>query len=502
MEKIVKIFDTTLRDGEQSPGCSMNRKEKVQMAHQIEKLGVDVIEAGFAASSVEDFNSIREIAKIAKNMTVASLARCNKNDIDRAFEALKDAKNKRLHIFIATSDIHMEYKLEMTREDVKNSVRKHVTYAKEKFSDIEFSCEDATRTDINFMIEVIQIAVDCGATTINIPDTVGYIMPEEYAEIIRKVRENVVGIENVDISVHCHNDLGLAVANSLAAVKAGATQVECTVNGIGERAGNTAMEEVVMALKTRKGFFNIDTNINTKEIMKSSEMLSSIIGVKISPTKPIVGKNVFSHEAGIHQHGVLKNKETYEIMDPSMIGYKANSFVLGKHSGKHALKQKLEELGFIVDDMEMNGIFERFKEVSDAKKEIYDDDLIAIMSANNKLVPGGYEFLDYQSMTSNGKDSKTIIKVRKDNKEIEMVGTGKGPIDAAFDAMRKITSRNIKLKDFSINSVTQGKDALGETIIRVYDEDTKMTLGAKGLDNDIIKSGILSYINAVNRIER
>ncbi|NMW84881.1 2-isopropylmalate synthase [Peptoniphilus sp. AGMB00490] len=502
MKKIVKIFDTTLRDGEQSPGCSMNRKEKVQLAYQIEKLGVDVIEAGFAASSVEDFNSIREVAKIAKNMTVASLARCNKNDIDRAYEALKDAKYKRLHIFIATSDIHMEYKLEMTREDVKNSVRKHVTYAKEKFSDIEFSCEDATRTDVDFMIEVIQIAVDCGATTINIPDTVGYIMPDEYSDIIKKVREKVVGIENVDISVHCHNDLGLAVANSLAAIKAGATQVECTINGIGERAGNTAMEEVVMALKTRGDFFNIDTNINTKEIMKSSEMLSSIIGVKISPTKPIVGKNVFSHEAGIHQHGVLKNKETYEIMDPSMIGYKANSFVLGKHSGKHALKQKLEELGFIVNDIEMNDIFEKFKEVSDVKKEIYDDDLIAIMSANNKLVPGGYEFLDYQSMTSNGKDSKTIIKVKKDDREIEMLGTGKGPIDAAFDAMRKITSRNIKLKDFSINSVTQGKDALGETIIRVYDEDTNRTLGAKGLDNDIIKSGILSYINAVNRIER
>lgn len=494
---MIKIFDTTLRDGEQSPGCSMNLNEKIQMARQLERLGVDIIEAGFASSSPGDFKSVEELSKAIKNSTVASLARCVKNDIDVAYDAVKFAAKPRLHIFLATSEIHMKYKLQMSEEEVLEKVKKYVSYAKSKCDDIEFSAEDATRSDVEFLCKVFAVAIEAGATTINIPDTVGYITPNEYADIIKRVKEGTKGIENIDISVHCHNDLGLAVANSLSAIEAGATQVECTVNGIGERAGNTALEELVMALKTRRDYYKKDTNIVTEEIMNASNLLAQITGVKISPNKPIVGKNAFAHESGIHQHGVLKERTTYEIMDPKSIGLNKNSIVLGKHSGKHALKDKLNELGYEVTSDELEKLFIKFKELSDLKKTVFDEDIRAIMVRELQNVEDGYELVDYNAFTSDGKDSKTVIKVKKKDEIIEMVGSGKGPIDAAFDCMAKITGSEIKLKEFSIYSVTQGKDALGETIIKV--ENNGRTYAGKGISSDIIKSGILAYISAVNQ---
>ncbi|RVU54604.1 2-isopropylmalate synthase [Anaerosphaera multitolerans] len=494
---MIKIFDTTLRDGEQSPGCSMNLSEKIQMARQLERLGVDVIEAGFASSSPGDFRSVEELSRVIKNATVASLARCVKKDIDIAYDAVKKAVKPRLHVFLATSEIHMKYKLEMTEEEVLERIQKYVSYAKSKCDDIEFSAEDATRSNVKFLCKVFETAIEAGATTINIPDTVGYVTPNEYHNFIKEIKEGTKGIENVDISVHCHNDLGLAVANSLAAIEAGATQVECTINGIGERAGNASLEELVMALKTRKDYYKKDTNIVTEEIMNSSNLLSHITGVKISPNKPIVGKNAFAHESGIHQHGVLKERTTYEIMDPKSIGLNKNSLVLGKHSGKHALRDKLNELGYEINDDELEELFVKFKELSDVKKTVFDEDIHAIMIREFQKVEGGYELIDYNAFTSDGKESKTVIKIKKEDEVIEMVGSGRGPIDAAFDCMGKISGSDIKLKEFSIYSVTQGKDALGETILRV-EHDGEIYAG-KGISSDIIKSSILAYVNAINQ---
>ena len=346
----IKIFDTTLRDGEQSPGCTMNLAEKLEMAAELDKLGVDVIEAGFAICSDDDFNAIREVSKVVENAKLVSLARCNKKDIDRAYEALAEAKHPMLHTFIATSDIHLKHKLEMTREQVLETIKESVSYAKTKFEFIEFSAEDASRSDKDFLVQAYSTAIENGATTINVPDTVGYATPLEMAELIKYLKENVKGIENVDISVHCHDDLGLATANSLSAVLAGATQIECTINGIGERAGNTSLEEVVMGIKTRANFYDAYTDVNTKRIYKISKLLSTISGMVVAPNKAIVGANAFAHEAGIHQHGVLKERSTYEIMNVEDIGIPQNKMVLGKHSGKHAFKDRIESLGYDIDD--------------------------------------------------------------------------------------------------------------------------------------------------------
>lgn len=384
--KNIKIFDTTLRDGEQSPGCTMTLEEKVEFAKQLEKLNVDIIEAGFAASSEKDLRAIQEISKNVTNPIITSLARCNKNDIDKAYEALKFAKKKRIHVFIATSNIHMEDKLHMTKKEVLMCVRKMVSYAKSLCNDIEFSLEDATRTDKDFMIEVITVAIESGATTINIPDTVGYTTPDEYRNLIIYIKNNVRNIDNITLSTHCHNDLGLAVANTLSAVSAGATQVECTVNGIGERAGNAALEEIVMVLKTRRDYYRMDTFINVSEIINTSKMLVDITGSMIQNNKPIVGKNAFKHEAGIHQHGVLQNKRTYEIIDASELGINDSNIVIGIHSGKHAIINKIQSMNLEIDFNKIDEIVVRVKEYLEDNKTISDEELIKICRSKDKSI--------------------------------------------------------------------------------------------------------------------
>lgn len=498
-EEMIRIFDTTLRDGEQSPGCSMHLNEKIQMAKQLERMGVDIIEAGFAIASKGDFESISEVAKAVKDSTVASLARCLPKDIDAAYEAVRHAESPMLHVFLATSPIHMKYKLEMKEDEVYERAVESVRYARKFCSNIEFSCEDASRSELPFLYRIIEGVIDAGATTVNIPDTVGYTTPQEFEAFIRAIRENTPNIDKAVISVHCHNDLGMGVANSLSAVLAGAGQIECTVNGIGERAGNAALEEVVMALQTRKDFYQKETRIRSTEIMRSSHLLSSITGVRVQPHKAIVGINAFAHESGIHQHGMLKEKSTYEIMTPESVGLQKNMMVLGKHSGKHALRDRLADLGYEIDNAELEALFVKFKALADEKKTVYDKDIEALLIGQYSQVEDGYELVDYQTATSEGKDAKTIIQVSYQDERIERVGTGKGPIDAAFDAMAQITGEDVRLQDFSIHAVTQGKDAIGETLVKI-EKDGRMYSG-KGMSTDIIKSSILAYMNAINHME-
>lgn len=496
---MIKIFDTTLRDGEQSPGCSMNLEEKVQIAKQLDKMGVDVIEAGFAISSQGDFESVSRVAEVVENATVASLSRSRKKDIDVAWDAVKHAKYPMIHTFIATSDIHLEYKLKMTRQECKAQAIKAVEYARSLADQVEFSCEDASRTDIDFLIEIVEAVIEAGATTVNLPDTVGYAEPFEYYEMIKKVKENVKGIDDITLAVHCHNDLGMATANSLAGVMAGANQIECTINGIGERAGNCAMEEVVMALDTRFDVYRDKTNIDTRELTRASNLVQTITGVRVQPHKAIVGVNAFAHESGIHQHGMLANQATYEIMTPESVGLTDTKLVLGKHSGKHALRDRIEVLGYTISDEDLQDVFVKFKDLADEKEEIYDEDIEALMIGEMADVEDGYDLVDYQTSTSEGKDSKTIIKLAKNGQEKEVVGSGKGPIDAAFNALGQIFQDQVILEDFKIASVTKGTDALGETKIILSKDGNRYS--GKGLSNDIIKSSIEAYINAVNHME-
>lgn len=496
--KEIKIFDTTLRDGEQSPGCSMNLEEKIEVAKQLERLGVDVIEAGFAVASDGDFESIQAISKVIENSIVASLARSTKGDIKRAYEAVKHARYPRIHTFIATSDIHLEYKLKKSREEVIKVTDEMVRYAKSFCEDIEFSCEDATRTDLDYMCDVIETAINAGATTINIPDTVGYTTPEEYFDIITYIKKNTKGIDKVAISVHCHNDLGLAVANSLSAIKAGADQVECTVNGIGERAGNAALEEIVMALKTRPDFFEHTTNINTKEIMKSSKLISYITGVNVQPNKAIVGDNAFAHESGIHQHGVLNNRETYEIMTPESIGLADNNVVLGKHSGKHAFKDKLVKLGFDLSESEIEDSFVELKKLLDKKKEVFDEDIIAIVHNETIAYDEVIKLNNFSIHSGNTFTSSATISIDIEGETHESVEIGDGPIDAAFKAIQRIVGLSLTLKSYNVHSVTRGKDAQGEAIIKVMKSDIEYT--GRGLSTDVIEASILAYIAVSNKI--
>lgn len=499
MTKMIRIFDTTLRDGEQSPGCSMNLKEKIEMAKQLEKMKVDIIEAGFAISSPGDFLSVKTVAETVKDCTVASLARTTVEDIDRAWEALQGAVAPRIHTFIATSPIHMEYKLLMTPEEVYERSVAMVKHAKQYCSDIEWSAEDATRSDPIFLARVIEGVIKAGATTINLPDTVGYTTPDEYYGFLMKVQELAPSMANVTLSAHCHNDLGLAVANSLAAIKAGAKQIECTINGIGERAGNAAMEEIVMALHTRKDILNADTRIVTTEIMRSSGLLSRITGVKVQPNKAIVGENAFAHEAGIHQHGVMKNKETYEIMKPESIGLTQNNLVLGKHSGKHAFKQKIKHLGYDLTDTEIDRMFARFKELADKKKSVYDRDIEALISKESVQVPKTYCLGSFVINSGNTITSTAVIKMVKDGKNIEKVSRGEGPIDASFKAIEKIVGMEFTLEDYQIQSVTEGEDALGDALVKISDSDGNVFSG-RGLSTDIIEASIHAYINAINKM--
>lgn len=493
----IKVFDTTLRDGEQSPGCSMNLAEKLQMARQLDALGVDIIEAGFAIASPEDFKSVEAISQTVQNCKVASLARCTQGDIDAAWNAVKGAKYPRIHIFLATSDIHMEYKLKMTREQVLESIAKHVAYAKSLCADVEFSCEDASRSDREFLVRCLDTAIRAGATVLNIPDTVGYSSPQEMFDLISYLREHTPGIENVDISAHCHDDLGMGVANSLACIRAGATQVECTVNGIGERAGNASLEEIVMALHTRREYYGAETGIKTQQIYKSSKLLSAITGVPIAPSKSIVGANAFAHESGIHQHGVLANALTYEIMKPADVGIPQNAMVLGKHSGKHALRDRLAQLGFELSKEELDEIFTRFKALADKKKNLTDSDVEALALASSHAVAATYELVSHIVSAGTGITNVACVKLCKDGETLEEVAIGSGPIDASFKAVDKLTGMDLSLESFSLNAVTDGEDAMGEAVVKLRRGNSLYT--GCGLSTDVIEAAIRAYINGINK---
>lgn len=501
MAERIYIFDTTLRDGEQSPGCSMNLQEKLELARQLERLKADVIEAGFPMASPGDFKAVKAIAETIRDCTVASLSRATAQDIDRSREALRNASNPRIHIFLATSDIHMRYKLKMSPDEVLERTRSMVAYAKKFCSDIEFSAEDATRSDPAFLYRVFEAAIDAGATVINVPDTVGYSTPEEFYGLIKNIRENVPDIDKAVISVHCHNDLGMAVANTLAAVKAGALQLECTVNGIGERAGNAALEEVVMALKTRRNIFNKDCRTDTTQITRSSKLLSSITGVPVQPNKAVVGANAFAHEAGIHQHGVMAEKSTYEIMTPESIGLTRNSMVLGKHSGRHAFEDRLVSLGYRLEKEELDEAFEKFKALADRKKIVQDADLEVLMSHKAVEIPETYKLDRFVINTGNTITATASVRLIRQNGKteiIEEVSTGDGPVDAAFKAVEKIVGISFVLEDYKLRSVTEGKDAQGEAYVKLRRGPRLYT--GKGVSTDVFESSVMSYINAVNKM--
>ncbi|MCL2080770.1 MAG: 2-isopropylmalate synthase [Oscillospiraceae bacterium] len=496
--RTIKIFDTTLRDGEQSPGCSMNLQEKLEVAARLEALRADVIEAGFAVSSPDDFEAVKTIAQTVKNCSVASLTRAIARDIDRTWEALKHAKDPCIHLFLATSPVHMEYKLKMPPEKVLERAVETVRHASGLCPNIEFSAEDATRSDWDFLAKVFSGVIAAGATTINVPDTVGYTTPHEMAELIAYLKERVEGIERVGLSVHCHNDLGMAVANTLAAVKAGATQAECTINGIGERAGNAALEEIALALHTKKEYFGAVTNIDTRQIYRSSRALSSIIGMPLAATKPIVGANAFAHEAGIHQHGVLANRSTYEIMRPEDIGIPSNKIVLGKHSGRHAFEDRLNSLGFSLSKEDVESAFAQFKMLADRKKVVSDDDIIALISDKSLEIENGYQCVRFVVNSGSTIPAMAAVKLKKDDVEKEDSSTGDGPIDAVFNAIDRIVDRHYTLLDYSIRSVTEGEDALGEAIVKLGRGNEIVT--GRGLSTDIIEASVKAYLSGVNKL--
>ncbi|OGP93841.1 MAG: 2-isopropylmalate synthase [Deltaproteobacteria bacterium RBG_16_54_18] len=497
-DKIV-IFDTTLRDGEQSPGATMNVAEKVRIAQQLDKLGVDVIEAGFPISSQGDFDAVRAIAEAVTHAQVAGLARANNQDIDRAWEAIKGASHPRLHTFISTSDIHLKYQLKKTKEEVLRIAAQSVARAKKHTPNVEFSAMDATRSEITFLAAVIEAAIRAGATTINIPDTVGYAIPSEFGALIRTLRETVQGIDKVILSVHCHNDLGLAVANSLAAIQNGVRQVECTINGIGERAGNTSLEEVVMAIHTRKDLLPFATRIVPKHIFATSRLVSKITGMVVQPNKAIVGTNAFAHESGIHQDGVLKKKLTYEIMTPESVGIPKSSLVLGKLSGRHAFKERLKELGFRLAEKDFELAFTRFKELADKKREIYDEDIESIVTEEINRMPHRFKLIYINVMAGNMTVPTATVKMEVDGQVIQEAGFGDGPVDAAFKTIKKITRTRSKLLQFAINAITGGTEAQGEVTVRL--EEKGRTAIGQGADTDVIVASAKAYINALNKLE-
>ena len=489
------IFDTTLRDGEQSPGASMNTAEKLQIALQLERLGVDVMEAGFAAASPGDFDAVNQIAKQASNITVCSLARAVERDIKAAGEALAPAKNKRIHTFIATSPIHMQYKLKMSPDEVIRRAVEAVQYSKTFCDDVEFSCEDACRSEMNFLKEICDAAINAGAKTINIPDTVGYLYPEEITARISEIVKFIGG--RAVVSVHNHNDLGMATANSLAAIKAGARQVEGTINGIGERAGNAALEEIVMAIKTRQDVFApLYTDIISKEIYPTSRLIASITGIEPQPNKAIVGKNAFAHESGIHQDGVLKHKETYEIISAESIGLEKNSLVLGKHSGRHAFKDKLASLGFDLDSDALNKAFEKFKDLADKKKEIFDDDIRALVAEEITKIPQAYEITGLLQ-SSGGSLASASMSIRHNDEIVSDSALGNGTADAIFKVVDRISGINGTLKDYKVTAVSQGKDALAKVDVKVEFEGKTAVMG-HGLDIDTMMASAKAYVGALN----
>lgn len=501
----VKIFDTTLRDGEQSPGCSMNLKEKIEVAKCLEQMKVDVIEAGFAISSPGDFESVSTVAKLIKDCSVASLARATTKDIDVAWDAVKHAVDPRIHLFIATSPLHMEYKLKMTPEQVIEKTAAMVKHARKYCSNIEFSAEDATRSDVEFLARVVDTAIRNGANVINLPDTVGYTTPEEMRHLIEYMIRNVENADKVEFSVHCHNDLGMAVANSLAGVLGGARQIECTINGLGERAGNTSLEEVVMAMKTRADALDLTTGIDTTKIYRASKTVYNIIGQTPSLTKPIVGKNAFAHESGIHQHGVLANKQTYEILTPESIGITANNIVLGKHSGKHAFKDHIEAMGYELSDEELVRCFDEFKVVCDKKKTIDDADIEAIIMHNSaeevEAQEQGYQLDWFSVHTSNFTTATSTVSLIKDGEKYEAVALGDGPVDSSYKAIDEIIKpREHTFDIYTINSTSEGKDTLGHVVVKLT-ADNRTYMG-KGLSTDVIQASILAYLQALNKLQR
>src|SRR5438874_280059 len=496
-EDRVRIFDTTLRDGEQSPGISLNRAEKLEIAQQLARLGVDIIEAGFPITSPGDFEAVQSIAREVHGPVICGLARTSFQDIDAAWTAIKDSERPRIHTFIATSDIHIERKLQTTREDVKGQARAAVAHAKQYTDDVEFSPEDGSRSDVEFMAEVIQLAIDEGATTINVPDTVGYTMPHEYAAMFEELYRLVPDLRKIVLSVHCHDDLGLAVANSLAGVTAGARQVECAVNGIGERAGNASLEEIVMLMHTRHANLGLGTGINTREIARTSRLVSRLTGYPVQPNKAIVGRNAFAHEAGIHQDGVLKERLTYEIMDATTIGLETNAIVLGKHSGRHALRKELEQLGFQVDGAALNTAFRRFKELADKKKKVTALDLEAIVSDEMLRAPTAFELVSFDIEASSVRAPLARVAVRMPDGTIgEGSFTGDGPIDAFFSAINAATNHEARLKEYHVSAVTGGHDALGEvTVLLELDGDLA---SGQGVSTDILEASGRAYLRALS----
>ncbi|MBI4847118.1 MAG: 2-isopropylmalate synthase [Nitrospirae bacterium] len=497
--RTIKIFDTTLRDGEQSPGASMNVDEKVQVAKQLARLGVDIIEAGFAIASQGDFDAIKRIGDEVEGPILCSLARAKEGDIKRAWEAVRDAKRKRIHTFHSTSDIHLKHQFRIDRDEALKRSVEMVKYAKSFTDDVEFSPMDATRTDIGYLCDVVEAVIAAGALTVNIPDTVGYTIPEEFGKMIKTITQKVKNIHKAVIAVHCHNDLGLAAANSLAAVINGAGQIECTINGIGERAGNCSMEEVVMALRTRRDIYNADTKINTEEIMRSSRLVTKITGMSVQPNKAIVGANAFAHESGIHQDGLLKEKTTYEIIRPETVGFHKTKFVLGKHSGRHAFKTKLAELGFTLSDEELNSTFERFKNLADQKKDIYDQDIEALVSDEVTKVPEVFSLVDMKISAGLHEKPKAMIKLKVRGKDKQRTTNGDGPVDAVYKAITAITGTKSKLLKYEVKSITGGTDALGEVMVSL-EEDGK-SMSGHGADTDIIIASAKAYINVLNKLE-
>ncbi len=494
------FFDTTLRDGEQAPGYSMNLDEKVRMARQLENLGVDVIEAGFAIASPGDFESVQAISRAVSDVTVASLSRALEKDIDAAWAAVRDAKHPRIHTFLATSDLHLEYKLKMSREAALEKAVRMVRYARNMCPEIEFSAEDAFRSDIDYLCKVVEAVIDAGATVVNLPDTVGYATPLEFGNMIGQVVNRVPNIDKAIISVHCHNDLGLAVANSLAGLAAGARQVEGTINGIGERAGNASIEELVMTIRTRPDIYPFHYNINTEEIYKTARLLASITGVKIAPNKAIVGANAFAHESGIHQHGMMANAQTYEIMTPESVGLKKTSLVLGKHSGQHAFEKRMAELGYELDADQATKLFAQFKNVADRKKTVTDRDLVALVESGAfaESSPETWVLDSFVVNSGNRMTATACVTLRKGDKKYQEVASGTGPVYSAVRAVEKIIKHPFSLEDYQLQAVTEHRDALGEVLVKI--SDGHGFYRGRGVSTDVIEASILSCLAAVNRM--
>jgi len=494
----VRIFDTTLRDGEQSPGASMSLEEKLRIAAALESLGVDIIEAGFPIASTGDFEAVNEVSKVIRNSVICGLARAAKKDIERAAEALKPAKRKRIHTFIATSPLHMKFKLQMEPQEVLEKIAESVSYARQFTDDVEWSCEDGTRTEIDFMCRAVELAIKSGASTINIPDTVGYTLPEEYTRIIKALLDRVPNIDKAVLSTHCHNDLGLAVANSLAGVAAGARQVECTINGLGERAGNAALEEIVMTIRTRLDLLPVATGIRTEEIIAASRLVSGITGFAVQNNKAIVGANAFAHESGIHQDGMLKDARTYEIMTPESVGLHKSSLVMGKHSGRHAFKEKLKDLGYELGANALEDAFTRFKTLADKKKQVFDEDIVALV--DDEVVRGNdrIRLLELAVVAGTKGPQKAELTLTIDGEEKATEATGDGPVDATFNAIRALFPHEAHLQLYQVHAVTHGTDAQAEVTVRL-EEDGK-TVNGQGADTDTMVASARAYINALNKL--